>query len=183
MNASQDPPKVTPSDTSTKDDVADSKAKESATKRKNACFIHSFYPRFISLLSSYPVFRLKEMIQVNQRSQSQMKKRVSAISILLQTTLEPPFSFVSAPTWFEMDDEKNLNVYVSGLPNDVTIEEFKEMMSKYGIIMENEDGEAVLFVPKIIICRMNQCSHESYPFFAHVNSSTGIMCFMQEHQS
>ena len=31
-------------------------------------------------------------------------------------------------------------MYVSGLPDDITIEEFAELMSKYGIIMENEEG-------------------------------------------
>ena len=39
-----------------------------------------------------------------------------------------------------MDKEHNHNVYVSGLPDDITIEEFAELMSKYGIIMENEEG-------------------------------------------
>ena len=42
--------------------------------------------------------------------------------------------------WFEIDKEHNHNVYVSGLPLDVTKEEFVELMSKCGIIMENEDG-------------------------------------------
>ncbi len=36
--------------------------------------------------------------------------------------------------WFELPDEKNCNVYVSGLPLDITDEEFEELMSKYGII-------------------------------------------------
>ena len=39
-----------------------------------------------------------------------------------------------------MDQDKNHNVYVSGLPLDVTVEEFTETMSKCGIIMEDEDG-------------------------------------------
>ena len=42
--------------------------------------------------------------------------------------------------WFEIDKERNHNVYVSGLPLDVTKDEFVELMSKCGIIMENEDG-------------------------------------------
>ena len=42
-----------------------------------------------------------------------------------------------------MDEEHNHDVYVSGLPDDITIEEFAELMSKYGIIMENEEGVAV----------------------------------------
>lgn len=36
--------------------------------------------------------------------------------------------------WFEIPDEKNCNVYISGLPLDITDEEFEELMSKYGII-------------------------------------------------
>ena len=39
-----------------------------------------------------------------------------------------------------MDEDKNHNVYVSNLPLDTTVEEFVEMMSKYGIIMEDDDG-------------------------------------------
>ncbi|EDO33511.1 predicted protein [Nematostella vectensis] len=41
--------------------------------------------------------------------------------------------------WFQPDPEKNPNVYVSGLPLDITDEEFVELMSKYGIIMEDPD--------------------------------------------
>ena len=39
--------------------------------------------------------------------------------------------------WFDINDEKNTNVYVSGLPLDLTDEEFEEIMSKYGIIMKD----------------------------------------------
>ena len=48
--------------------------------------------------------------------------------------------YFPAPTWFDIGDENNHNVYVSGLPLDITQEEFAELMSKYGIIMENENG-------------------------------------------
>ncbi|XP_071493077.1 17S U2 SnRNP complex component HTATSF1-like [Diadema antillarum] len=44
-------------------------------------------------------------------------------------------------SWFEVDPAKNTNVYVSGLPLDVTLEEFQELMSKYGIIMVEEETE------------------------------------------
>ncbi|XP_035829304.1 HIV Tat-specific factor 1 homolog, partial [Aplysia californica] len=37
--------------------------------------------------------------------------------------------------WFEMDSEASTQLYVSGLPSDVTEEEFKEVMSKCGLIM------------------------------------------------
>eukprot|EP00794_Sanderia_malayensis_P000200 gene200-814_t len=43
--------------------------------------------------------------------------------------------------WFEIDPEKNHNVYVSGLPSDITEEEFVELMSKYGIIMQDADTQ------------------------------------------
>lgn len=42
---------------------------------------------------------------------------------------------VEVPKWFDIDEEKNTNVYVSGLPLDITDEEFKELMNKCGMIM------------------------------------------------
>ena len=36
--------------------------------------------------------------------------------------------------WFDLPEEKNCNVYVTGLPLDMTDAEFEELMSKYGII-------------------------------------------------
>ncbi|KAK5887716.1 hypothetical protein CesoFtcFv8_016296 [Champsocephalus esox] len=39
--------------------------------------------------------------------------------------------------WFDIEDTKNTNVYVSGLPLDVSNEEFVEMMSKCGIVMRD----------------------------------------------
>ncbi|XP_028276828.1 17S U2 SnRNP complex component HTATSF1 [Parambassis ranga] len=41
------------------------------------------------------------------------------------------------PGWFDIDDSKNTNVYVSGLPPDVSTEEFVELMSKCGIVMRD----------------------------------------------
>jgi HIV Tat-specific factor 1 len=46
--------------------------------------------------------------------------------------------------WFEIEESKNHNIYVSGLPHDVTPEEFEQLMSKYGIVMEDDDGEPKL---------------------------------------
>eukprot|EP00873_Tetraselmis_striata_P038104 jgi/Tetstr1/458368/TSEL_044807.t1 len=40
-------------------------------------------------------------------------------------------------TWFEL--KKNTNVYVTGLPGDVTVEEMASAFGKCGIIKENED--------------------------------------------
>lgn len=42
--------------------------------------------------------------------------------------------------WFDIDPKKNNNVYVSGLPDTTTEEEFVELMSKCGIIMEDDKG-------------------------------------------
>ncbi|XP_022594492.1 HIV Tat-specific factor 1-like [Seriola dumerili] len=39
--------------------------------------------------------------------------------------------------WFDIDDTKNTNVYVSGLPLDISTEEFVELMSKCGIVMRD----------------------------------------------
>uniref|UniRef100_A0A8C6SKK1 HIV-1 Tat specific factor 1 n=1 Tax=Neogobius melanostomus TaxID=47308 RepID=A0A8C6SKK1_9GOBI len=41
------------------------------------------------------------------------------------------------PGWFDIDDHKNTNVYVSGLPLDIGTEEFVELMSKCGIVMRD----------------------------------------------
>ncbi|KAL4648269.1 HIV Tat-specific factor 1-like [Arapaima gigas] len=41
------------------------------------------------------------------------------------------------PGWFDVDKDKNTNVYVSGLPPDITPDEFVEVMSKCGIIMRD----------------------------------------------
>lgn len=51
--------------------------------------------------------------------------------------IEQPKEKKKKEGWFEIDDEKNTNVYVSGLPLDITDEEFEELMSKYGIIMKD----------------------------------------------
>lgn len=48
----------------------------------------------------------------------------------------------SEPGWFEIDEDKNTNVYVSGLPEDITMQEFQELMTKCGIIMVEEETGA-----------------------------------------
>ncbi|XP_066437918.1 17S U2 SnRNP complex component HTATSF1 [Eleutherodactylus coqui] len=45
------------------------------------------------------------------------------------------------PGWFNVEDERNTNVYVTGLPPDVTNEEFIDIMSKCGIIMRDPQSE------------------------------------------
>ncbi|XP_072301879.1 17S U2 SnRNP complex component HTATSF1 [Eucyclogobius newberryi] len=39
--------------------------------------------------------------------------------------------------WFDIDEDKNTNVYVSGLPPDIGADEFAELMSKCGIVMKD----------------------------------------------
>ncbi|KAL5457638.1 hypothetical protein EMCRGX_G034921 [Ephydatia muelleri] len=44
-------------------------------------------------------------------------------------------------SWFDLDTEHNRWVYVSGLPSTTTVDEFVEIMSKYGVIMEDDNEE------------------------------------------
>ncbi|XP_066930853.1 17S U2 SnRNP complex component HTATSF1-like [Clytia hemisphaerica] len=46
--------------------------------------------------------------------------------------------------WFDIDPKKNNNVYVSGLPESTSEEEFEELMSKCGIIMDDDTGKKKL---------------------------------------
>ena len=39
--------------------------------------------------------------------------------------------------WFDITDDRNTNVYVSGLPLDIEESDFETMMSKYGVISKN----------------------------------------------
>ncbi|XP_029654282.2 HIV Tat-specific factor 1 homolog [Octopus sinensis] len=39
--------------------------------------------------------------------------------------------------WFEVNDENNKSVYVSNLPKDITLDEFEELMKKYGLIAKD----------------------------------------------
>ncbi|XP_078492632.1 17S U2 SnRNP complex component HTATSF1 isoform X1 [Ciona intestinalis] len=43
----------------------------------------------------------------------------------------------SRPEWFSLDKSKNTSVYIEGLPNDITMDEFRELMLKCGIIATN----------------------------------------------
>ncbi|KAM4695704.1 17S U2 SnRNP complex component HTATSF1 [Rhinophrynus dorsalis] len=45
------------------------------------------------------------------------------------------------PGWFQVEDQRNTNVYVTGLPPDITNEEFAQIMSKCGIIMRDPVSE------------------------------------------
>ncbi|XP_006874779.1 PREDICTED: HIV Tat-specific factor 1 homolog [Chrysochloris asiatica] len=43
--------------------------------------------------------------------------------------------------WFHVDEDRNTNVYVSGLPPDITVDEFIQLMSRFGIIMRDPQTE------------------------------------------
>ncbi|XP_063169391.1 17S U2 SnRNP complex component HTATSF1 [Candoia aspera] len=43
--------------------------------------------------------------------------------------------------WFHVEEQKNTNVYVTGLPPDITKDEFVDVMSKCGIIMRDPQTE------------------------------------------
>lgn len=69
----------------------------------------------------------------------------------------------AAPTWFDMEEEKNRNVYVSGLPLDITLEEFVEMMTKCGIIMEDDDGMSLCMLAIFVVRVCIQTVTFAYP--------------------
>lgn len=41
------------------------------------------------------------------------------------------------PKWFEVPPEQNTKVYVSNLPDDITEDEFGQLMSKCGLVMKD----------------------------------------------
>lgn len=43
------------------------------------------------------------------------------------------------PEWFNVDDEHNTNVYINNLPEDITMEEFIELMQKCGLILKDTE--------------------------------------------
>ena len=43
--------------------------------------------------------------------------------------------------WFHVEEDRNTNVYVSGLPPDITVDEFIQLMSKFVIIMRDPQTE------------------------------------------
>ncbi|KAL1517710.1 hypothetical protein ABEB36_001442 [Hypothenemus hampei] len=43
----------------------------------------------------------------------------------------------SEPTWFEVDEKQNTNVYVSNLPLDIEEQEFVDFMQKCGLVMRD----------------------------------------------
>nr|XP_023022348.1 HIV Tat-specific factor 1 homolog [Leptinotarsa decemlineata] len=46
----------------------------------------------------------------------------------------------SDPTWFELDETQNTNVYVSNLPTDIEEQEFVDFMQKCGMVMRDQQS-------------------------------------------
>ncbi|KAF8563581.1 hypothetical protein P879_10129 [Paragonimus westermani] len=81
------------------------------------------------------------------------------------------------PAWYEMEDDKNTHVYVTGLPPEITEEEFLELMSKYGVVM----NEPFVDKPRIKLyrdehgkpkgdgrcCYVKRCSPRSFKPLKH----------------
>ncbi|CAH0546379.1 unnamed protein product [Brassicogethes aeneus] len=44
------------------------------------------------------------------------------------------------PTWFQVDEQQNTNVYVSNLPTDITEQEFVDLMQKCGLVMRDQQN-------------------------------------------
>ena len=91
----------------------------------------------------------------------------------------PPSLSLSESGWFEVEDSKNHNIYVSGLPHDITLEEFEQLMSKYGIIMEDDDGGCDLFHASIMThTHTCTCTHiyihtHTYIKYTHIHTHRG----------
>jgi len=73
-------------------------------------------------------------LQPSQSADSNQKKKAEKRK---HTGLKSIGGKKSKAEWFQLDKEKNTSVYVKGLPEDITLEEFTEMMQKYGIIATN----------------------------------------------
>ncbi|XP_071112882.1 17S U2 SnRNP complex component HTATSF1-like [Haliotis cracherodii] len=68
--------------------------------------------------------------------------------------------------WFEHDSEKSAHVYVSNLPLDITDEEYKELMSKCGLIMHDPGTRK----PKLKLYR----DHNKEP------KGDGLCCYIKQ---
>ena len=62
--------------------------------------------------------------------------------------------------WFDIDPKLNNNVYVSGLHESTTEEEFDELMSKCGIVMLDDNGMCVSYLTELISAKHFKC-HEN----------------------
>lgn len=53
-------------------------------------------------------------------------------------TAQPPAKKAKPePKWFDVDDERNRNIYISNLPLDITEEELLKLVEKYGMVAKD----------------------------------------------
>lgn len=88
------------------------------------------------------IAKYQESYGVNQPdvSTSEVKNKEDDLTSIPESDgkkrkLEEP----SEPTWFEVDDDHNTQVYVSNLPLNITEEEFVAFMLKCGLILKDPD--------------------------------------------
>ena len=79
--------------------------------------------------------------------------------------------------WFELDESKNTNVYMTGLPFDITAEEYIELMSKYVIIKEEDDNGVCVCV---CVCAC-VCVYVCVCVCVHWNRDTNNYCIALVH--
>ena len=82
----------------------------------------------------------------HQSPTQKRRKLMSQVCILMHSHYKFCIAIYDDLGWFDIDESHNTNVYVSGLPLDITLEEFAEHMTKCGIIMEDEDGTVLLYI-------------------------------------
>lgn len=72
------------------------------------------------------------------KDQNKSGKEIAAKNLKEETAGNPSQSkkrpAAQEPAWFDMPKEQNTKVYVTGLPEDITEEEFVEVMSKCGLV-------------------------------------------------
>lgn len=45
------------------------------------------------------------------------------------------------PTWFNVDEAHNTAIYMSGLPDDITMDELTQLFTKCGLLARDEKGK------------------------------------------
>ncbi|OQV19370.1 HIV Tat-specific factor 1 [Hypsibius exemplaris] len=83
----------------------------------------------------YDLERLKNQSQ--QRDPKKPKKGEEKVPLTAEEKAQLKKKLAEPPTWFEVNDEHNRNVYISQLPDDTTVDELVEFMSKCGIVMKD----------------------------------------------
>nr|XP_033802207.1 HIV Tat-specific factor 1 [Geotrypetes seraphini] len=94
--------------------------------------------------SSAPAAQAENEIAVNPKVPEEEKKTADNNDALPVPQVEQKSKAEKRklePGWFNVEEARNPNVYVTGLPPDITEDEFVEIMSKCGIIMRDPQTE------------------------------------------